>query len=267
LSPFAHKKCTKVRCSSVYTPQARSPFWVLNQPLNKRMRVCYLDCHEAGLCCYLVIHTENLLHQLQVYASVHTVSQTDECEAEQWHRLKQNHVLKYDIEPTISNATNRTYVTTETSNVHEQQGRGTSTTSYCSDPLLWKLTVQNIMEPTMWRRHINMNWKTVERFHAREQVTIATLKRMVGKRVGSWPRSLHPTLHNRVLARIRWLAHESLVFYGQEIIMSLLCEKKIYCEYSLVTWTNHHALGQSVTFWTIDLFFGMNYFLAGRMEA
>jgi hypothetical protein len=21
-----------------------------------RMRVCYLDCHEAGLCCYLVIH-------------------------------------------------------------------------------------------------------------------------------------------------------------------------------------------------------------------
>jgi hypothetical protein len=29
-----------------------------------RMRVCYLllDCHDAGLCCYLVIHTENLLH-------------------------------------------------------------------------------------------------------------------------------------------------------------------------------------------------------------
>jgi hypothetical protein len=30
------------------------------------MRVCYLDCHEAGLCCYLVIHTENLLHPLQL---------------------------------------------------------------------------------------------------------------------------------------------------------------------------------------------------------
>jgi uncharacterized membrane protein len=27
-----------------------------NQPLNMRMRVCYLDSHEAGLCCYLVIH-------------------------------------------------------------------------------------------------------------------------------------------------------------------------------------------------------------------
>jgi hypothetical protein len=25
------------------------------------MRICYLDCHEAGLHCHLVIHTENLL--------------------------------------------------------------------------------------------------------------------------------------------------------------------------------------------------------------
>jgi hypothetical protein len=39
----------------------------LNQSLNMCMRVCYLDCHEAGLCCYLVIHTENLLRQLQVF--------------------------------------------------------------------------------------------------------------------------------------------------------------------------------------------------------
>jgi hypothetical protein len=31
-----------------------SDFW--NQPLNMRMRVCYLDSHEAGLCCYPVIH-------------------------------------------------------------------------------------------------------------------------------------------------------------------------------------------------------------------
>jgi hypothetical protein len=30
------------------------------------MRVCYIDCHEAGLCCYLVIHIENLLHPLQL---------------------------------------------------------------------------------------------------------------------------------------------------------------------------------------------------------
>jgi hypothetical protein len=34
-------------------------YW--NQPLNMRMRICYLDWHEAGLCCYLVIHIDNLL--------------------------------------------------------------------------------------------------------------------------------------------------------------------------------------------------------------
>jgi hypothetical protein len=35
-------------------------YW--NQPLIMRMCVCYLqlDCHEAGLCCYLVIHIETL---------------------------------------------------------------------------------------------------------------------------------------------------------------------------------------------------------------
>jgi hypothetical protein len=39
-------------------------YW--NQPLIMRMCVCYLDCFEAGLCCYLVIHTENLLRPLQL---------------------------------------------------------------------------------------------------------------------------------------------------------------------------------------------------------
>jgi hypothetical protein len=32
-----------------------------------RMLVCYLDCHEAGLCCYLVIHKEILLRPLQLF--------------------------------------------------------------------------------------------------------------------------------------------------------------------------------------------------------
>jgi hypothetical protein len=40
-------------------------YW--NQPLNMRMRVCYLICREAGLCCYLVIHVGNLLHPLQLF--------------------------------------------------------------------------------------------------------------------------------------------------------------------------------------------------------
>jgi hypothetical protein len=43
----------------------RFEYW--NQPLNTRMRVCCLDCHEAGLCCYLVIHIENLLRPLQLF--------------------------------------------------------------------------------------------------------------------------------------------------------------------------------------------------------
>jgi hypothetical protein len=42
-------------------------FHYRNQPLNMSMRICYPDSHEAGLCCYLVIHTENLLRPLQLF--------------------------------------------------------------------------------------------------------------------------------------------------------------------------------------------------------
>jgi hypothetical protein len=35
--------------------------------LNLRMRVCYLDCHEAGLWCYLVIHIESPLRPIQLF--------------------------------------------------------------------------------------------------------------------------------------------------------------------------------------------------------
>jgi hypothetical protein len=35
-----------------------------NRPMNMRMRVCHLDCHEGGLCCYLVIHIENLFKSI-----------------------------------------------------------------------------------------------------------------------------------------------------------------------------------------------------------
>jgi hypothetical protein len=38
-----------------------------NQLLNMGMCICYLDCHEAGLCCYLVIHLENLLRPLPLF--------------------------------------------------------------------------------------------------------------------------------------------------------------------------------------------------------
>jgi hypothetical protein len=40
-------------------------YW--SQPLNMSICVCYLDCREAGLCCYLVMHIQNLLLQLQLF--------------------------------------------------------------------------------------------------------------------------------------------------------------------------------------------------------
>jgi hypothetical protein len=39
-------------------------YW--NQPLNIDMRVKYLDCHKAWLCCYLVVYIENLLRPYQL---------------------------------------------------------------------------------------------------------------------------------------------------------------------------------------------------------
>jgi hypothetical protein len=39
-------------------------YW--NQALNVRMCVCFVDCREAGVCCYLMIHLENLLHPFQL---------------------------------------------------------------------------------------------------------------------------------------------------------------------------------------------------------
>jgi hypothetical protein len=38
-----------------------------NQSLNICMHVSYLNWHEAGLCCYLMIYIENLLRQLQLF--------------------------------------------------------------------------------------------------------------------------------------------------------------------------------------------------------
>jgi hypothetical protein len=37
-----------------------------NLSLNMRIRVCYLGCHEAGLCCYLLIRIENLSRPLHL---------------------------------------------------------------------------------------------------------------------------------------------------------------------------------------------------------
>jgi hypothetical protein len=67
-SPFALKKKnnrTLLFGSTPFKHGSHFDYW--NQPLNMHMHVCYLSCHEAGLCCYLVIHIENLLHPLQLF--------------------------------------------------------------------------------------------------------------------------------------------------------------------------------------------------------
>jgi hypothetical protein len=64
-SPFAHKNAQQKLFFGILEHRRHYYYW--NQPLNMRMRVCYLDCHEAGLCCYLVIPIENQLHPLQLF--------------------------------------------------------------------------------------------------------------------------------------------------------------------------------------------------------
>jgi hypothetical protein len=68
LSPFAHEKSHNrtLLFRSILLKHGRH-FDYRNQSLNMCMRACYLDCHEAGLCCYLVIQIENLLLPLQLF--------------------------------------------------------------------------------------------------------------------------------------------------------------------------------------------------------
>jgi hypothetical protein len=59
-----HKR-TLLFCSTPVKHDRYSDYW--NQPLSMRMCVRYLDCHEAGPCCYLMIHIETLLCPLQLF--------------------------------------------------------------------------------------------------------------------------------------------------------------------------------------------------------
>jgi hypothetical protein len=68
VSTLAHKKKThNISLLFGITLKHGRHFDYRNQPVNIRVGVCYLDCHEAGLCCYLVIHIENLLRPLQLF--------------------------------------------------------------------------------------------------------------------------------------------------------------------------------------------------------
>jgi hypothetical protein len=64
------------------------------------MRVCYLDWHEAGLCCYLVIHIENPLQLFYFYlCPIYWLSLVCllcillSCLYQQWHYI--HHAVEY----------------------------------------------------------------------------------------------------------------------------------------------------------------------------
>jgi hypothetical protein len=68
LESFCPKIRTTERCSSVV--QSSSTVAILTTELSLWTCACAsvtLGCHEAGLCCYLMIHIENLLHPLQLF--------------------------------------------------------------------------------------------------------------------------------------------------------------------------------------------------------
>jgi hypothetical protein len=67
ISLFAHKNAKTTLLFDITLLKHGRHFDYRNQPLNMSMRVCYLDSHEAELCFYLVIHTENPLHPLQLF--------------------------------------------------------------------------------------------------------------------------------------------------------------------------------------------------------
>jgi hypothetical protein len=54
-------KVRKSNISVCYTPSSEPYSFYM------AIRVCYLDCHETGLCCYLVIHIGNLLRPVELF--------------------------------------------------------------------------------------------------------------------------------------------------------------------------------------------------------
>jgi hypothetical protein len=65
LCPQKRHSTTLLFCNTLLKLGCHFYYW--NQPLNMRMRVSYLGCLEAGPCCYLVIHIENVLRPLQMF--------------------------------------------------------------------------------------------------------------------------------------------------------------------------------------------------------
>jgi hypothetical protein len=67
LSPFAHNTNNRTLLLGCTLLKHGRHFDYWNQRVTMRMLVCFLDCHQAGLCCYLVRHTGNVLRPLQLF--------------------------------------------------------------------------------------------------------------------------------------------------------------------------------------------------------
>jgi hypothetical protein len=68
IEPFFPQKPTTERCSSTVRSSRTVAILTTETSIwTWRMRFCYLDCFEAGLCCYLLLHIENLLYPLQQF--------------------------------------------------------------------------------------------------------------------------------------------------------------------------------------------------------
>jgi hypothetical protein len=68
LSPFTHKKTHKRTLlfgNTLLKHGCHFDYW--DHLLSMRMRVCYLDSHEAGMYCHLLMYIENLLRPLELY--------------------------------------------------------------------------------------------------------------------------------------------------------------------------------------------------------
>jgi hypothetical protein len=69
IESFCPQKSNRTMLFGSYT-QARSPFGLLKSAFEVTLHVCFLDCHEAGLCCYLVIHIENYYIHHNCFTSI-----------------------------------------------------------------------------------------------------------------------------------------------------------------------------------------------------
>jgi hypothetical protein len=68
IESFCPQKTQKQLCSSVgHSSSTVTILTTATSLRTMRMCVCYLYCHETGLCCYLVIDIETLLRPLQLF--------------------------------------------------------------------------------------------------------------------------------------------------------------------------------------------------------